>query len=74
MDKPSNICCMQGHQLHTCCMFKHLVLYQTSIKEKGKVTEINFTDADGFALTFYDFFEGLSEKTDSSIKGENTTI
>ena len=55
-------------------MLKHLVICQTSIKEKRKATEINFTDIDEFALTFHDFFGGLSEKTDSSIKDENTTI
>ena len=54
---------MQGPQLHIGCMPKHLVIYQTSIKEKKKATKINFTDANGFALTFYDFFEGLSENT-----------
>ena len=53
-------------------MHKILVPYQTSIKEKRKATKINFTNVDGFALTFYDFFGSLSEKTDSSIKGENS--
>ena len=65
---------MQGHQLYTYCMPKHLVRYQISIKEKKKSTEINFTNTDGFDLTFYDFFRGFSVKTDSSMKGENTTI
>ena len=65
---------MQGPQLHIYCMPKHLVIYHTSIKEKRKATKIDFTDAKGFALTFYNFFGGLSEKTNSSIKGENTTI
>ena len=62
------------HQLHTCCMPKHLVVYQTSINGKKKATQINFADTAGFALTLCDFFGGLSEKTVSSIKGENTTI
>ena len=43
-------------------------------KRKKKVTEINFTDADGFALIDYYFFRGLIEKTDSLINGENTII
>ena len=64
---------MQGYQLHTGCILKHLVLYQTSIKEKRKATTINFADADEFALTFHDFFGSLSEKTYSSTKDENVT-
>ena len=59
-DKPpknhENICykCgMKGHWLCTCCMPKHLVnLYQTSITTKGKEIEMNFTNGDGFDLTY----------------------
>ena len=42
--------CMKGHWLHTFCVSKHLVIYQTSIREKRKATEINLTDADGFVF------------------------
>ena len=56
---------MKGHWSRTYRMSKHLVnLYQTSIKEKGKEIEMNFTDNDGLDLTYYDinFFGGPSEK------------
>ena len=43
-------------------------------KRKKKAIKINFTNAYGFALACYDLFGGPSEKTDSSINGENTTI
>ena len=46
-------------------MTKHLVdLYQTSIKEKGKEIEMNFTDRNELDLTYYDidFFGCTSEK------------
>ena len=51
-------------------------LYQTSIKAKGKEIEINFTDSDGFDLTYYDidFFGGLSEKTDHLINDKKISI
>ena len=58
------ICGMKEHWSRTCRMPKHLVdLYQTSIKEKGKEIEMNFTNGDGLDLTYYDidFFGGLSE-------------
>ena len=55
-------------------MPKHLVFHQTSIKEKNESNRNKLYDADEFVLTFHDFFGGLSEKIDSSIKGENTTI
>ena len=36
---------MERHWSCTCCMPKHLVvLYQASIKEKGKAIETNFAD------------------------------
>ena len=70
-------CGMKGHWSHTCRTPKHLVeLYQTSIKAKGKEIEINFTDSDGFDLTYYDidFFGGLSEKTDHLINDKKISI
>ena len=51
---------------------KHFVeFYQTSIKEKGKEIEINFTDRE-LDLTYYDidFFEGLSEKNDNYVMND----
>ena len=65
---------MKGHWLHTCCIPKHLVdLYQTSIKEKGKKIEMNFTNRNGLDLNYYDtdFFGGLSEKIDYLMNDEN---
>ena len=70
-------CGMKGHWLCTCCTPKHLVnLYQTSITTKGKEIEMNFTDGDGFDLTYYDidFFGGPSEKIDHLINDENVNI
>ena len=47
-------CGMKGHWSRTCRTPKHLVdLYQVSIKAKGKEIEMNFTDGDGFDLTYY---------------------
>ena len=67
---------MKGHWSRTCRTPKHLAdLYQTSIKEKGKEIEMNFTDRNGLDLTYYntDFFGSPSEKTDYLINDENTT-
>nr|CAN71694.1 hypothetical protein VITISV_005850 [Vitis vinifera] len=48
-------CSMKGHWSYTYRTLKHLVdLYQTSIKEKGKEIEMNFTNGDGLDLTYYD--------------------
>ena len=68
---------MKEHWVCTCRMPKHLViLYQASIKEKGKGIEMNFIDRNGLDLTYYDsdFFGCPSEKTDYLMNDENTTI
>ena len=80
-DKPSKDhgnncyrCGMKGYWSCTYRMPKHLVsLYQASIKAKGKEIEMNFTNGDGFDITYYDidFFGGSSEKTDHLINDEN---
>ena len=67
-------CRMKGHWSRTYRVPKHLAdLYQTSIKEKGKEIEINFTDRNGLHLTYYDidFLEGHSEKMDYLMNDEN---
>ena len=68
--------CAYGKSLtHTYRTPKHLVdLYQTSIKEKGKKIEINFTDGNELDLTFYntDLFGGHSEKMNYVMNDENT--
>ena len=56
---------MNGHWSCTSHTPKHFVkLYQASIKVKGKIIEINFTDGDRLDLTYYDidFFGSHSEK------------
>ena len=70
-------CGMKGHWSRTCRTPKHLVeLYQTSIKEKGKEIEMNFTDGDRLDLTYYDidFFGGPNEKIDHLINDEKINI
>ena len=70
-------CGMEGHWPCTCPTPKHLVeLYQTSIKEKGKEIQMNFTNKNRLDLTHYDndFFGVLSGKNDYLMNSENTTI
>ena len=45
---------MKGHWSRTCLIAKHLVdLYQTSLKEKGKKIEMDFTHENGVDLSNY---------------------
>ena len=70
-------CGMKGHESRTCRTPKHLVdFYQALIKAKGKEIEINFTNDDGFDLTYYDidFFGGPNEKTYHLINYEKINI
>ena len=58
-------CGMKEHWSRTYHTPKHLVdVYQASIKAKGKVIEMNFTDGYGLDLTYcdIDFFGGPNEK------------
>ena len=80
-DKPpkkhENNCYRCGIKRHWTCTYrapKHLVdFYQASMKKK---IEMNFTNSDGFDLTYYDidFFGGPSEKIDYLINDENANL
>ena len=68
---------MKGHWSRTYRTPKHLVdVYQASIKAKGKVIEMNFTDGDRLDLTYYDidFFGGSNEKIDHLINDKKINI
>ena len=68
---------MKGHWFSTCRMTKHLVdLYQASLKKIEKNIEINFTNAKGLDLSYYDvdFFRAPLEKIDYFMDDENVTI
>ena len=68
---------MKGHWSRTCHTTKHLVdLYQASLKNIEKNIEMNFTDAKGLDLSYYDvdFFRAPLEKTDYLMDDENVTI
>ena len=68
---------MKGHWSHTCRTAKHFVdLYQASLKNIEKNIEINFTDAKGLDLSYYDvdFFGAPLEKIDYLMDDENITI
>ena len=70
-------CGMKGHWSRTCRTTKHLVdLYQASLKKIEKNIEMNFTDAKGLDLSYYDvdFFGAPLEKTDYLMDDENVTI
>ena len=70
-------CGIKGHWSHTCRTAKHLVdLYQASLKKIEKNIEMNFTDAKGLDLSYYDvdFFGAPLEKTDYLMDDENVTI
>ena len=48
-------CEMEGHWSCTYRTAKHLVdLYQTSLKDKGKRVETNFSDGNGLNLSYFD--------------------
>ena len=67
-------CGMKGHWSRTRRTLKHLTdLNQTSIKEKGKEIEINFTNRNALDLTYYDidFFGGPREKMNYLMNDEN---
>ena len=58
-------------------MNKHLVgLYQASLKMMEKNIEMNFTNAKGLDLSYYDvdFFRAALEKTNYLMDDENVTI
>ena len=68
---------MKGHWSRTCRTAKHLVdLYQASLKKIEKNIEMNFTDAKGLDLSYYDvdFFGAPLEKTYYLMDDENVTI
>ena len=66
-------CGIKGHWSRTCRTAKHLLdLYQASLKKIEKNIEMNFTDAKGLDLSYYDvdFFRALLEKTDYLMDNE----
>ena len=68
---------MKGHWSRTCRTTKHLVnLYIASLKKIKKNIEMNFTDAKGLDLSYYDvdFFGAPLEKTNYLMDDENVTI
>ena len=70
-------CGIKGHWSRTCHTTKHLVdLYQASLKKIEKNIEVNFADAKGLNLSYYDvdFFGAPIEKIDYLIDDENVTI
>ena len=67
----------EGHWSRTCCTTKHLVdLYQASLKKIKKNIEMNFIDAKGLDLSYYDvdFFGASLEKTYYLMDDENVII
>ena len=52
------------------------LIYQASMKEKGKEIKMNFTNSNGLDPTYYDldFFDDPNEKPNYLINDENTTI
>ena len=73
-------CGMKGYWSRTCRTTKHLVhlmdLYQASLKKIEKNIEMNFIDAKGLDLSYYDvdFFRAPLEKKDYLMDDENVTI
>ena len=70
-------CSMKRHWSRTCRTTKHFVdFYQASLKKIEKSIEMNFTDAKGLDLSYYDedFFGSPLEKTDYLMDNENVTI
>ena len=70
-------CGMKGHWSRTCCTTKHLVdLYQASLKKIEKNIKMNFTNAKGLDLSYYDvdFFGAPLKKTDYLMDDENVNI
>ena len=72
-----HICGMKGHWSRTYRTAKHLVdLYQASLKKIEKNIEMNFTDAKGLDLSYYDvdLFGAPLEKIDYLMDDESVTI
>ena len=70
-------CGMKGHWSCICHTTKYLVdLYQASLKKMEKNIEMNFTNAKGPDLSYYDvdFFGAPLEKTNYLMDDENVTI
>ena len=68
---------MKGHWSRTCRTAIHLVdLYQASLKKIKKNIEMNFTNAKGLDLSYYDvdFFGAPLEKIDYLMDDEKVTI
>ena len=70
-------CGMKGRWSLSCRTTKHLVdLYQASLKKIEKNIEMNFIDAKGLDLSYYNvnFFGAPLEKIDYLMDDENVTI
>ena len=70
-------CGMKGHWSRTYHTAKHLVdIYQASLKKIEKNIKMNFIDAKGLDLSYYDmdFFGAPLEKTNYLMDDENVTI
>ena len=68
---------MKRHWSRTCRTTKHLVdLYQASLKKIEKYIKMNFTDAKGLDLFYYDvdFFGAPLEKTNYLMDDETIII